>query len=723
VGLYDEQIRQRIKSDSDGFTRSFAELAGSVMGGVPLAETEDAVIAKNAIEAILKYYKLPIPEIPAAVTEMDKQLEYTLSRSGLAKREIKLTKNWQKTAFGAVLAKLSDGTYVALLPGKWSGYHYYDYKTGRAVKITSKTDLAEDAYCFYKPFPAKAITGKDFFRFILNTLQPKDFLWLGAAVLAATAVGLATPYITAQLFGNVMELGQVSVLLAAAAVLAGAAVSTLLINILRAEAQDNIGRKARVSVSAAVFMRVLSLKAAFFRDKPAGEIARRMSVAQSLCELITVNVAVSILTALFSLIYVGQIFIFAPSLVVPAVCILAFTVVISLITVLATMKHTHELMEGEAHVSGITMSLFSGVQKLKLAGAEKRAFSKWASIYAHHAKIHFLPPLIVRFEGLFSVLITGISTLIFYFAAVQSGVSVADYMAFFAAFGMASASFLQLTDTARSLTQIKTIFKSIAPILGETPETSEGGTIIDRLSGSIEFSNVSFRYDDNMPLVLDNLSLKIPAGQYVAICGKTGCGKSTLMRLMLGFETPQKGAIYYDGRDLARIEKRSLRKNAVGVVMQNGSLFQGDIYSNIVISAPWLNIEDAWAAAEIAGIADDIRAMPMGMHTVISEGQGGVSGGQKQRLMIARAIAGKPKILMLDEATSALDNITQKHVADSLSKLKCTRVIIAHRLSTIKDCDRIILLENGKIAEDGTYNELIAQNGAFAELVKRQQVE
>ena len=251
---------------------------------------------------------------------------------------------------------------------------------------------------------------------------------------------------------------------------------------------------------------------------------------------------------------------------------------------------------------------------------------------------------------------------------------------------------------------------------------SEGKQVIQRLSGGIEINNVSFRYSENMPNVVDNLSLKIRSGQYVAIVGKTGCGKSTLMRLLLGFEKPQKGAIYYDGKDLNSIDLKSLRRK-IGVVMQDSKLFQGDIYSNIVISAPELTIEQAWEAAELAGIADDISNMPMGMHTLISEGGGGVSGGQRQRLVIARAIAPKPKILMFDEATSALDNLTQKKVSESLDALKCTKIVIAHRLSTIKQCDRIIVLDKGHIIEDGNYDELIAKNGYFAELVSRQRLD
>ncbi len=287
---------------------------------------------------------------------------------------------------------------------------------------------------------------------------------------------------------------------------------------------------------------------------------------------------------------------------------------------------------------------------------------------------------------------------------------------------MVSGAYLSLATLASTFAQIKPVLEMAQPLLAAEPEISEGKSVVSRLSGGIELNNVSFRYHENMPLVVDNLSLKIRPGQYVAVVGATGCGKSTLMRLMLGFESPQKGAVYYDGKDLAKIDLKSLRQK-IGVVMQNGKLFSGDLFSNIVISAPWLTMDEAWQAAEMAGIADDIRRMPMGMHTVVSEGSGGVSGGQKQRLMIARAIAPKPQILMFDEATSALDNLTQKIVCESLDRLKCTRIVIAHRLSTIRQCDRIIVLDGGRIVEDGTYDSLIAQNGRFAELVARQRLD
>lgn len=309
-----------------------------------------------------------------------------------------------------------------------------------------------------------------------------------------------------------------------------------------------------------------------------------------------------------------------------------------------------------------------------------------------------------------------------YFFAVKSGVDMAEYSAFTAAYGMVFGAFSSIASIAMSASSIKSTFEMAKPIMECEPEIQENKEIITKVNGGIELSHVSFRYSENMPMVIDDMSLKIEPGQYIAIVGKTGCGKSTLIRLLLGFEKAQKGTIYYDGKDINSIDLKSLRK-AIGTVMQDGRLFQGDIYSNIVIAAPHLSMNDAWQAAEIAGIADDIREMPMGMRTLLTEGSGGISGGQRQRLVIARAIAPKPKILIFDEATSALDNITQKKVSEALDSLKCTRIVIAHRLSTIKHCDRIMYLEGGKIVEDGTYEELINRNGLFAQLVERQRLD
>ncbi len=352
----------------------------------------------------------------------------------------------------------------------------------------------------------------------------------------------------------------------------------------------------------------------------------------------------------------------------------------------------------------------------------QRLLAKWLNLFADLSELSFNPPLFIKLNGVISVAISLISNIALYYLAVRSGISQSSYFAFTAAYGMLMGAFMSVSGIALQAAQITPILEMAEPFLKTEPETASGKKIVTEISGSIQLEHVSFRYSDDQPYILNDLSLTIRQGEYVAVVGKTGCGKSTLMRLLLGFEKPERGTVSIDGENIDRYDLPSLRKR-IGTVTQDSGLFQGDIYSNIVISAPELTLEDAWKAAEKAGIADDIREMPMGMHTYISEGQGGISGGQKQRIMIARAIAPNPKLLLLDEATSALDNKTQRQVSEALDAMGCTRVVIAHRLSTIRHCDRILVLDGGKIVEDGTYEELIALNGMFADLVERQRLD
>ena len=467
--------------------------------------------------------------------------------------------------------------------------------------------------------------------------------------------------------------------------------------------------------------RVLSLPAPFFKQFSAGELSSRMQGISQLCSAISGTVLGIGASSLFSLLYLGQVFSFAPILAAPSLFITLLSLAVTTLSALLQVRFGKKQLQA-ARNSGVIFSLFTGIQKIRLAGAERRTFAHWAKGYREQAEYQYASPAFVRAGGAIAAGITTAGSLLIYYSAAAGGVSAADYIAFSASFGMVSGALSSLASAGVLAAQISPLAEMANPILQAEPEEAEGKQMIRRLSGGVELSHVSFRYVPDGPLILDNVSLKVRPGQYVAIVGETGCGKSTLMRLLLGFEKPWKGAVYYDGKDLSKVDLKSLRRH-IGVVMQNGKLFQGDIYSNIVISAPQLSMDEAWEAAEMAGIADDIRAMPMGMHTIISEGGGGISGGQRQRLMIARAIAPKPKILMLDEATSALDNITQKKVSDSLEKLGSTRIVIAHRLSTIRRCDRILVMERGRITADGTFEELMETSEYFAGLVRRQQID
>jgi len=726
MGWFEKQVKQRKELDQQAFEESFFNAAEAVLGERTASRMSyERIITRQAIEDILKYYHYKPVETPKSVKTQEEQLEYCLRPHGIMRRNVQLDKGWYRNSYGPVLAFLKeDGVPVAILPKKITGYAYTDPRTGRRVNLNGKTaQLFEaEAFCFYRPLPQQAIGLPELIRYMKECLSLSDYALICLAALAATAVGMMIPRITKALTGPVLQSGKVSALVSAAICLVCVAVVHSLIGSVSGLLTQRLNTKASVSVEAAIIMRVMSLPAPFFREHSAGELTRRIQSINTLSSLIISILFSSGLSSVFSLLYIRQIFRFAPTLALPSVIIILITVLLSVATSLLQIRISKRRMELDARQSGLAYAMITGVQKIKLSGAEKRIFSRWMNLYAEGAKLTYNPPMFLQINGVLQLGIALISNILLYGLAAGSGVDVSSYLAFNAAYGSLMGAFMALAGLALQAASVKPILEMAEPILKAEPETSERREIVTAISGAIELNNVFFRYGENMPYIVNDLSLKIRAGEYIAIVGRTGCGKSTLMRLMLGFEKPERGAIYYDNRDLKDLDLGSLRRK-IGVVAQNGGLFQGDIFSNIVISAPDLSLQDAWAAAEAADIAEDIRAMPMGMQTVISEGQGGISGGQKQRLMIARAIAPRPKLLMFDEATSALDNKTQKQVSEALDQMGCTRIVIAHRLSTIRNCDRILFLDQGRIVEDGTYEELIARGGLFAELVERQRLD
>ena len=726
MGWFDDQIRERMRSDQEVFEDSFVRVAGSVLGGHEAQRLQDGrMIAKAALDEVLKYYHYKPTEAPEDIKDFDAQMEWVLRPLGLMTRGVKLEPGWYRDAFGPMLGFLKDGgTAVALLPRGLSGYCYVDPATGERVGVNRRTAqrLSADAVCFYRPLPMKKLGIPDLLLFMKKCITRGDIAWIVLATLAVTLVGFIEPRLSSAMAGPVLASRNVSLLVGTALFLLSSALASRLIGAARGLLMERVSSKTQLAVESSVMMRVLSLPVSFFRKFSAGELSNRASSVGSLCDMLLDNILSTGLTSLTSLLFIFQIFSFAPALVAPSVVIVLATFALSVATSLAQVRISRRKMLLAAKESGMSYALVSGIQKIRLSGAEKRAFARWAGLYAENAELEYNPPTFLKLNGVFTKAISLVGTIVLYYLAIKTGVKPHEYYGFSAAYGELMGAFTALAGIAVSVAAIKPVLEMAEPILKAEPEVSADKAPVNQVSGSIELSHVSFRYEDNSPWVLQNLSLKIRAGEYVAIVGRTGCGKSTLVRLLLGFEKPQKGAVYYDGRDLDTIDPRSLRRR-MGVVTQDGQLFQGDIFANITISAPWLTLDEAWEAAELAGIADDIRDMPMGMQTMISEGQGGVSGGQKQRIMIARAVAPKPKILIFDEATSALDNVTQKQVSDALDALKCTRIVIAHRLSTIRHCDRILVMDGGRIAEQGNYEELIARKGMFADLVARQRLE
>ncbi len=726
MGWFENQIEERREADQQLLENSLLQVAGVILGKKSGERfIDDRIVTKSAVDEILKYYHFRPADVPDSVKTMEQHLDYCLRPHGLMRRNVELQKGWYKDAYGPMLGFLKEeGVPVALLPDLLRGYSYIDPVTGERVRINSKKAecLDKDAICFYRPLPLKKIGIPDLLRYLVQCVAVSDGVMIAAATLAVSLVGLLAPRLIKAMTGQVLAGGRTDVLLAVAVFLFSSTIASLLLGSVKELIMQRIDTKTSLGVQASMMMRLLTLPAGFFRKYSPGELSSRSMSVNQLCSLLLGVFVSSGLTSVTSLVYIGQIFDFAPTLVIPALIIIVVTVLISTVSVLIQTRINKKKMEHAVKESGMSYSMITGVQKIRLAGAEKRIFAKWLNMFSEEAELEYNPPIFITINGVINTGISLFSTIVLYYLAVKSGVDQSSYFAFTSAYGAVMGAFMSLAGTAMSVAQIKPTLEMAEPFLKTEPELSEGKEIVTEISGAIEVDHVSFRYQDDMPYVLRDLSLKVKAGEYVAIVGKTGCGKSTLMRLLLGFEKPDIGAVYYDGKDISSLEPSSLRRN-IGTVMQSSGLFQGDIYSNIVISAPQLTVKDAWEAADKAGIADDIRAMPMGMNTVISEGQGGVSGGQKQRLMIARAIAPNPKLLMFDEATSALDNKTQRQVSEALDAMGCTRIIIAHRLSTIRHCDRILVLDGGSIIEEGTYEELIAKGGFFADLVARQRLD
>ena len=726
MGWFTEQIRQRTENDQNVLEDSFFRMASVVMDKLDANRLEDErLIAKEAIDDILKFYHQKPVEIPDTIRDVNDQLEYVLRPTGLMTREVELEEGWQNDAYGPMLGCLQEaGTAVALLPGTIYGYYFKDPATGKRTRITRKTArlFSREALCFYQPLPMKKLGIPDLLKYMKNSITYGDLVVIVLATLAVQLVGMIEPRVYSLVTGKILEGHNMNLMAGVGVFLLTSAFAAQLIGLVRSLLMQRINTKTSQAVQASVMMRILSLPVSFFRRYSSGELSSRAGSVNSLCSMMLNNILSIGLSSLLSLLYVAQIFSFAPALVWPSLLIILATVVMSLAVSFVQIGISRKRMKLSAEEQGMSYAVMNGIQKIRLSGSEKRVFARWGRLYAKGAQLEYNPPLFLKINTVITTAISLIGTIVLYYLAIQTNVGVSQYYAFTAAYGRVMGAFSALAGIAVSVASIRPVLEMAEPILKAEPEVAADKQPVDRVTGHIEMSHVSFRYEENTPYVLNDLSLDIKAGEYVAIVGRTGCGKSTLVRLLLGFEKPEKGGIFYDRHDLNSIDPRSLRKH-IGVVIQNGQLFQGDIFSNITISAPDLTLDEAWEAAEMAGIAQDIRDMPMGMQTLISEGQGGISGGQKQRLMIARAVAPKPSILIFDEATSALDNKTQKQVSGALDKLNCTRIVIAHRLSTIRNCDRILVMDKGTIIEEGTYDDLIAQNGHFAELVARQRLD
>lgn len=644
--------------------------------------------------------------------------------SRIRTREVALNGEWFKHDSGPILGFLKeDDRPVALIPVSPTEYILHDLAMDNTRKVDKETaaQIKNWGVVFFRSFPQKKIKLADLLAFGYQSCWKRDLLVIALMGMLGGLLGTAIPLATSIVFNTIIPEGEKGELLQIALILGACILSTLLFQITRSLAMLRLEGKMDGSLQAAVWDRLLSLPVPFFKQFSAGELAMRAMGISQIRMILSGMTLNTILSSIFSVFTFALLFYYDTRLAGIAAVLVVLVILVMGYLGYRKISYERKVLDVSNHISGLMLQLIGGVTKFQVAGAQNRAFYRWAREFGEQRKLTLKRETVANALATFNAFFSVLSSMAIFYALTSSATPLpaGQFIGFNSAFVTFMLSMVSLSDSLIGANLVIPLYQRAKPILETLPEDDETKINPQALTGAIEVNHVSFRYQEDGPLVLQDVSFQINEGDYVALVGTSGCGKSTLFRILLGFEKPETGRIYYNGQDLSKLDIRTVRKQ-LGVVLQNGQLMTGSILSNIVGANPRLTIDDAWEAARMAGIEEDILEMPMGMHTVISEGAGTISGGQKQRLLIARAIVNKPKIIFFDEATSALDNRTQAIVSHSLDTLQATRVVIAHRLSTIINCNKIFVMDQGKIVERGTYRELMEKQGIFADLAKRQ---
>jgi ATP-binding cassette subfamily C protein len=726
-----ERLERRLDLDRASLRSAYARLASvlrpsDATGGVH--EETDPLLAVCTLVGQAQGIAIRTQPGAPAGRKLEDRLLRICADSRVRSRRVILREDWWRrdngplVAFRALDAEQKVKRPVALLPVSARVYEMVDPIEGTRVRVDAAVaeGLSGDAHMLYPPLPERPVNKGDLLRTALAGRR-NDLLTILLMGAGGGLLGMFVPILTGQLFGSVIPGAERGQLLQITLALVVAALAGAVFQLTRSIAVLRIGGKADGRVQSAVWDRLLSLPVTFFRRYTVGDLANRSLGINAIREMLTGNVLTLLLGAIFSVFSFALLFYYSWRLALIATALVVLLSGVTAGLAWLQIRHQRALLDLQGKISSLLFGLINGIAKLRVAGAEARAFARWAERFAEQRRRTLAAQRAANLQSSFNA-VYGVLTSLVIFAVVgyssAEAMPTGEFLAFSAAFGQFLAAALSLVSAFSSVLTMVPLYERLSPILETVPEVDESKAEPGDLAGEIEFSHVSFRYQADGPLILDDVSFRAGPGEFIALVGPSGAGKSTCLRLLLGFEKPTSGSLYFDGQDIAGLAVQSVRRQ-IGVVLQTGRPMAGSIFSNITGSSN-LSIDDAWEAARMAGLEEDIKAMPMGMHTVISEGAETFSGGQKQRILIARAIVNRPRIVLFDEATSALDNRTQEIVSRSLERLKATRVVIAHRLSTIQNADRIYVVDGGRVVEEGSYQDLLRRDGPFARLAERQ---
>jgi NHLM bacteriocin system ABC transporter ATP-binding protein len=683
---------------------------------------------ERACRTIANFLEIDAPRIVKPLGPALSQMQAALSRlTGVRTRGVLLEKGWSNNDGGPLLGFLLDGEDtlfpVALLPTA-GGYVVHDSRRQQPQKVSAElaNTLHPQAYQFYAPMPNRPVGPLEVLRFSSRRAR-RDVVFALGVGMATGSVGTLIPLLTAQVFDRIIPGAERGLLRELTLVLVGVYGGLLLFDLARGFCLVRAQTRMDATLEAAVWDRLLNLPLPFFRNYSAGDLAARAAGIGHIREVLAGATLSVLLSGLFSIWNFGLLFVIDPKLALAATLLVVVAGSVAAMAAYAGLQRQRKVAELDGKIGGLLLQLLGGIAKLRVTGSENRAFGVWAKLFARRRDADLgaerVNLRVSVFQGSFPIVC---SMVLFWMLSGEGGqkLSTGQFLAFSSAFGVFLAAILDVIETALQSLSVVPMYERAKPILVAPVESQGKSDVRTAIRGALELTHVSFRYETAGPLIVDDVSFRIEANQFVAIVGPSGSGKSTLLRILLGFEECSEGGVFYDGQALSQLDVRSVRQQT-GVVLQNSRVMAGDIFTNIVGNTG-LGIDEAWRAARGAAFDKDVESMPMGMHTVIAQGGGTLSGGQRQRLLIARALASEPKILFFDEATSALDNMTQSQVSKSLEALRVTRIVIAHRLSTIEHADKIVVLERGRIVQMGSFSELMRVEGTFRQLALRQTI-
>ncbi len=685
---------------------------------------------QTTTSSLLKACRLVGEKIGLTIEELSEQeiaaaadpFDFLSQKNGFKYRKIFLEANWDKKDHGSFITLNNKGEPLAVLRKPLGGYTFINTVSGEREKVSKKnvSEIEDVGYYLYREFSRKPVSFTKLAKFAFLPLNKGT---LAAIILIGVVSGLLNsliPVLTGYTLENQIPARERVEFFQIIFFMFAIGLSALIFNLVRYMITSKYEFKIDMKTQTALWARLIDLPPSFYRGYSSGEITQKIVGFYNMRIVLSDTISETLLGLIFGLFYIVILFMYSSSMALTALGITGINLVVIAIAGYFQMKFGYKRLQSNSKLSGMMLEMFFGVAKIRLSGSERKVFSRWSRYYEKKKKDQIEEAEIHNFSNIYIHLMTIISSIIIYLMAyTNSSLSMGGFVAFTSAFASFQGILAHMSHTTISLSYAYSLLKNIKPILDEIPEKTDIKDDPGEIKGDVEFSNCSFRYDKNTKLVINDLNLRIEDGEYVAIVGPSGSGKSTLMRLILGFEEATEGKVYVGGKDLEQVEISKIR-GQMGVVLQNSQLLSGDIIMNVAGNNPDITEKEIWEALEKAGIKEDIASLPMKLRTYINDSSSTISGGQKQRLLIARAILKNPKLILFDEATSALDNYTQKIVTDTLQSLDATRIVIAHRLSTVKECDRICVLDKGRIVESGSYEELMMKEGLFYDLVKRQ---